>query len=227
MKATNKVVVIDDLFESKVINELNDSVRDHFEHNILIEDFIDVTKSIIDCHGMALTDCMYFPYPEMCWNVLCLKIKECVVKYCEEYGYDSDDIIPFSCWAERVDIGYEFPQKSIEELRQLIPDFDELSPSDFRACDGEDYARDEQVNKHMIRTVYNLKSPDPFFGTVIYFDEPQKIDAKENRLVIYDGSSYRSHHYYPIKEIDSRVKYNIIFDWYINEPFGVPDWILP
>jgi len=23
------------------------------------------------------------------------------------------------------------------------------------------------------------------------------------------------------------VKYNIVFDWYINIPFGVPDWVLP
>lgn len=227
MNRTKNILIIDDVFESSIVDSLYDSVVIHFKNNLFIEDSIDVTKSIIDCHGMSLTDCNYFPYPEKCWNVLCLKIKEHVVNYCKEFGYHHDDIIPFSCWSERVDPGPNSILKTDNELRDIIPDFDKLTREDFRACESEEYARDDQVKKHMIRTVYNLKNPESFFGTIIYFDSPQKIDAKNNRLLIYDGFSNLSHHFYPIKEIDPRPKYNIIFDWYINDPFEVPDWIIP
>ena len=86
--------------------------------------------------------------------------------------------------------------------------------------------KDTQVKKHFLRSVYNLVPYHESYGTRIDFHDVlkmTKVDSKENRLIIYDGGTYKSTHYYP----NAPGKYNIVFDWYINVPYDVPDWILP
>ena len=220
----DSVYVEDNIFDKKTIDDLMKSCQKHFDNNLLSSDFMDITKSIIDCHGLALSDARYYPYPEECWNIFCMEIKSRVEKYCSEYP--SASITPFSCWSERVDS--DIIPLSVDEARQYIPDYDELTDEDIYACDSPAFARDKQIgNKKMLRCVYNLLSPAPMFGTTIFPESIKKISAKNNRLTIYDGSTYMSQHLYPEKRLDSRVQYNIIFDWYINIPFNPPDWILP
>ena len=223
----NSVYIEDDIFDKKIINSLMKSCQEHFDNNLLGSDFMDITNSIIDCHGLALSDAKYYPYSEECWNVFCMEVKSRVEKYCSEYP--SASITPFSCWSERVDSLYHDTIPLTEdEARHYISDYDELTEEDIYACDSPSLVGDKQIgNKKMLRCVYNLLSPDPMFGTTIFQETIKKIPAKNNRLIIYDGSTYESQHLYPEKRLDSRVQYNIIFDWYINIPFNPPDWILP
>jgi hypothetical protein len=248
MKPTDKILIVDDCFNSSTVKELYFECQKHFEKNLLFSDEVDITHSIIDCHGLALSPSKYFPYSVNCWNILCLKIKKYVSEYCSEFGYDESFIVPFSCWAERVEIKiskekYDLISNSRDILNSLWEEqqfdlFDEWGiedPPDYPYnMDSYEKVTDTQVKKHFLRSVYNLSSPDPFFGTSIFFDKEKKIPAKQNRLLIYDGGSYPSAQYYPERESDCSNfrnclvgKYNIIFDWYINDPFDVPDWILP
>lgn len=220
----NSVYVEDNIFDKKTIDDLMKSCQKHFDNNLLSSDFMDITNSIIDCHGLALSDAKYYPYSEECWNVFCMEVKSRVEKYCSEYP--SASITPFSCWSERVDS--DIMPLTVDEARQYISDYDDLTEEDIYACDSPSLVGDKQIgNKKMLRCVYNLLSPAPMFGTTIFQETIKKIPAKNNRLTIYDGSTYQSQHLYPEKRLDSRVQYNIIFDWYINIPFNPPDWILP
>jgi len=205
----NNFLVVDDIFGEKIIDQLYNECLFHFDLNLLLSDYIDVTKSIIDCHGLSLTSDKYFPYSVNCWNVFCLEVKSHVTSYIKNLDIDEYSLIPFSCFAERnvptsskgVHVG-DRPHKVID-------------------ADG-------QVNKQFIRSIYILKNAEPNSTILINDQESSKHDyikTIENRLVIFDGTKCVSTHYYP-KE-DRHVKYSIVFDWYINEPFDVPDWILP
>lgn len=241
MKPTDKILIIDDLFDSSTVDQLYSECQKHFQKNLLFNDVIDITHSIIDCHGLALSPKKYFPYSVNCWNILCLKIKKYVSEYCLEFGYDESFIVPFSCWAERSDTKITQERRdelfaSADSINLLWKDGTSDLFEDWYTMDPHEKVEDTEVKKHFIRSVYNLHSPDSFFGTSIIFKEgiEKKIPAKQNRLLIYDGGSYPSTHYYPKKGVDSSKfencfvgKYNIIFDWYINDPFDVPDWILP
>lgn len=225
MTPTNEVLVIDNLFDESTVSELKNSVEKHFKDNLLSTDFIDITNSIVDCHGLALSDTAYFPYSERCWNILCLKMKKNVDKYSESLGIDPVSVIPYSCWAERsVNASEEYTRP----LKGTIEFDSPLRPNGNYVRDAADIVKDVdgQVRKHFLRSVYNLESYDSSYGTVIQFGNQfkcTKIESKDNRLIIYDGGSYKSAHYYP----DVPGKCNIVFDWYINEPYDVPDWILP
>lgn len=218
---SSEIKIVDDLFDSQTVSELIDSVDKHFEHNLMFSDFIEVTNSIIDCHGLALSDTAFFPYSERCWNVLCLKVKQNVDSYCKSLGIDPIAVIPFSCWAER-SLHSEQPVGAVTIEDILDIDYDTRPDASF-VRDDLAVVKDTQVKKHFLRSVYNLVSYDSFYGTIIDFGEVTKVDSKDNRLSIYDGGTYKSAHYYP----NVSGKCNIVFDWYINVPYDVPDWILP
>tara|TARA_B100001939_G_scaffold131855_1_gene114509 strand:+ start:6675 stop:7307 length:633 start_codon:yes stop_codon:yes gene_type:complete len=206
---SSEIKIVDNLLDSQTISELIDSADKHFEQNLMFSDFIDVTNSIIDCHGLALSDTAVFPYSERCWNIFCLKVKQNVDNYCKNLGVDPIAVIPFSCWAER----------SLHSEQPANPDASFVR-------DALDVVKDTQVKKHFLRSVYNLIPYNKFYGTIIDFHDTMKIkkvESKENRLTIYDGGTYKSSHYYP----NAPGKCNIVFDWYINIPYDVPDWILP
>ena len=189
--------IIDNIFDTKTISQLNSSVDNHFKNNLLFSDQILVTKSIIDCHGLTLSGSKYFPYSQNYWNVFCLKIKKHVVDYCVEYDVDPFNVIPFSCWSER----------SVN------------SPGDDTVMDEPDYAYDYdgQVKKTFVRSVYKLS------GSLGVKIDDEDIQLNQNSLVVYNGTEYKSTNIYPRQEGEC----NLIFDWYINDPFDVPDWILP
>ena len=218
---SSEIKIVDDLFDSQTISELIDSVDKHFEHNLMFSDFIDVTNSIIDCHGLALSDTAFFPYSERCWNIFCLKVKQNVDSYCKDLGIDPIAVIPFSCWAER-SLYSEQPVGAVT-LEDVLDIDDDTKPNASLVRDSLTVVKDTQVKKHFLRSVYNLVSYDSFYGTIIDFGEVTKVDSKDNRLTIYDGGTYKSAHYYP----NVSGKCNIVFDWYINVPYDVPDWILP
>ena len=218
---SSEIKIVDDLFDSQTVCELIDSVDKHFEQNLMFSDFIEVTNSIIDCHGLALSDTAFFPYSERCWNIFCLKVKQNVDNYCKNLGVDPIAVIPFSCWAER-SLHSEQPVSAVTIEDILDIDYDTRPDASF-VRDDLAIVKDTQVKKHFLRSVYNLVSYDSFYGTIIDFGEVTKVDSKDNRLSIYDGGTYKSAHYYP----NTPGKCNIVFDWYINIPYDVPDWILP
>jgi len=197
-----KNVFSEDLRESLILNCDN-----HFKDNLLYSDAIQITKCIIDCHGLALSTSSYFPYTERCWNIFCLKIKHHVLEYARMSGIDEFSIVPHSCWAER--------SRRIRQENKSTT-FNE----DFRL------ANDNWLKKHMLRSVYYLKNDDPQFGTDYRIDDKVKsIPGEQNSLVIFDGGSYPSSNKFSTNKVS--IQYNIVFDWYINEPFDVPDWVLP
>ena len=218
---SSEIKIVDNLLDSQTISELIDSADKHFEQNLMFSDFIDVTNSIIDCHGLALSDTAVFPYSERCWNIFCLKVKQNVDNYCKNLGVDPIAVIPFSCWAER-SLHPEQPVSPVTIEDILDIDYDTRPDASF-VRDDLAIVEDTQVKKHFLRSVYNLVSYDSFYGTIIDFGEVTKVDSKDNRLSIYDGGTYKSAHYYP----NAPGKCNIVFDWYINVPYDVPDWILP
>jgi len=205
---TNNFLVIDDVFSEGVIDELYRECLFHFDLNLLSSDSIDITKSIIDCHGLSLTKDKYFPYSVNCWNIFCLEVKSHVSSYIKSLGIDEYSLTPFSCFAER-NVPISTKGKCYSDKLSKIKD------------------HDGQVKKQFIRSIYVLKNIDPD-TYIIVNDRGVSIDSIktcENRLVIFDGTKYLSTQYYPRR--DQYSKYCIIFDWYINEPFHVPDWILP
>lgn len=195
--------VVKDVFSDDLRSTLLISCDKHFEYNLLHSDSVDVTKCIIDCHGLALSTSSYFPYNERCWNILCLKIKHHVLEYSKLVGIDEFSIVPHSCWAER--------SKKLKTEKEYFND-------DFRLVD------DNWLKKHMLRSVYYLQTDDSKFGTDIKIgNEIKLIHGEQNSLVIFDGGTYPCSNKFP----SNTTKYNIVFDWYINEPFDVPDWVLP
>lgn len=202
MDLFDEFYIIDNFFDVNTRKKLFQECINQFENNLLVSDYIDITNSIIDCHGLSLTNDKYFPYSVKCWNILSLKIKKFVTQYCARYGCDELSITPFSCWAER---------SGNSNLKYF--------------SDTPTIVEDEQVKKHFIRSVYTLQNKNPECGTdiIIENDKVISIRSEENRLLIYDGIEYKSTQKYSTKD----KKYNIIFDWYINDPFDVPDWILP
>ena len=224
---SSEIKIVANLLDSQTISELIDSADKHFEQNLMFSDFIDVTNSIIDCHGLALSDTAVFPYSERCWNIFCLKVKQNVDNYCKNLGVDPIAVIPFSCWAER-SLHSEQPANPDDQLtlEDVLDTDGDLKPNASFVRDALDVVKDTQVKKHFLRSVYNLIPYHESYGTRIDFHDVlkmTKVDSKENRLIIYDGGTYKSTHYYP----NAPGKYNIVFDWYINVPYDVPDWILP
>ena len=215
---SKRIDVFDDFLDPSTLEEIHNSSLKHYERNLMSSDFVDITNSIIDCHGLKLSTTAYFPYDENCWNILSLAVKEKVADYVlDEYGFDRDYVIPYSCWGERVDS----PQSYVRN--------DKIKYG-YGAYDDPRFAKDDYGDIHIIRTILHVVVEDVEnnTGLRIYFDkESTKVDAKKNRLIIFDAYSYKNHVIYPIKEINKERSYIIFFDWFINDPFRVPDWILP
>lgn len=204
---------VKNIFSDDLRTVLLKSCDNHFKHNLLQSDVIEVTKCIIDCHGLSLSTSSYFPYSERCWNIFCLKLKYHVLEYFKLMGIDESFIVPHSCWAER---SKKEVDKNLSEYESKTHIFNE----DFRIVD------DPWLKKHMIRSVYYLQNHDVYYGTDIIVDGNVKsIPAEQNSLVVFDGGTYQCSNKFPIA--NQNLKYNIVFDWYINDPFNVPDWILP
>ena len=154
---SSEIKIVDNLFDSQTISELIDSVDKHFEHNLMFSDFIDVTNSIIDCHGLALSDTAFFPYSERCWNIFCLKVKQNVDSYCKDLGIDPIAVIPFSCWAER-SLYSEQPVSAVT-LEDVLDIDDSIKPNASLVRDSLTVVKDTQVKNCLLYT-----SPSPRDG---------------------------------------------------------------
>jgi hypothetical protein len=197
--------IVKNVFSKDMMNLLYESCQNQFLNNLSQSDDIDLTRNIIDCHGLSLSGGSYFPYNEKCWNVFCLKVKHYVVEYCNIVGIDESIIVPHSCWSERSN-----RKPSSNKVYQ----------------DGMNNNTDDWLKKHLIRVVYFLKNKYPFFGTDIQIEDTINcVQGEENSLVIFDSGTNRTSNKFPTNALTP--KYNICFDWYINEPFHVPDWVLP
>lgn len=203
---TDYIHIVDNVFSEKIIEDLYTSCKKHFTYNLNSNNEIEITRCIVDCHGLALSPSSYFPYTERHWNIFCLKIKKYVLQYCNVVGIDESIIVPHSCWAERSTI------KNFSKGLNFYRDDFQLTTDDW-------------LKKHLIRVIYYLRNEDDFFGTDIKIGNDIKdIPGKPNSIVIFDGGTNRSSNKYPINSDSS---YKIIFDWYINKPYKVPDWVLP
>lgn len=226
---SKRIDVFDDFLDLSTLEEIHNSSLKHYERNLMSSDFIDITNSIIDCHGLKLSTTAYFPYDENCWNILSLAVKEKVADYIlDEYGFDRDYVIPYSCWGERVDSPQSYVRN--DKIKDALFRVQSKTKYGYGAYDNPQFAKDDYGDMHMIRTILHVVVEDAEnnSGLRVYFDgEVKKIDAKKNRLIIFDAYSYKNHVFYPIKEINKEKSYIIFFDWYINDPFRVPDWILP
>lgn len=202
---TEYIHIVNDVFSEDMVKELKKECDAHFRKNLLFSDKIEVTKCIIDCHGLALSTSSYFPYDKRCWNIFCLKIKKYVIEYFNMVNVDEYSIVPHSCWAER----------SIKSNHKS-----EVYSEEFRIAD------DDWLNKHLVRSIYYLKNDNINNGTDIkYGNNIKSISGLQNSLIIFDGGTNPSSNKFPTD--NSFQKYNIVFDWYINDPFNVPDWVLP
>jgi hypothetical protein len=207
------VHVVKNVFSDDLQNELKVSSDKHFKYNLLHADAIEVTKCIIDCHGLALSSSSYFPYDERCWNIFCLRVKHHVLEYFIVVGVDESLIVPHSCWGER-------SATKPNSIFSVINFESSIFQDDFGLVD------DDWLKKHMIRTVYYLRNDNVHMGTDIKIGNKIKsIPGEQNSLVIFNGGSYPCSNKFLINS--DFIKYNIVFDWYINIPFGVPDWVLP
>tara|TARA_A100001234_G_scaffold10475_1_gene8589 strand:+ start:1060 stop:1764 length:705 start_codon:yes stop_codon:yes gene_type:complete len=226
---SKRIDVFDDFLDPSTLEEIHNSSLKHYERNLMSSDFVDITNSIIDCHGLKLSTTAYFPYDENCWNILSLAVKEKVADYVlDEYGFDRDYVIPYSCWGERVDSPQSYVRN--DKIKDALFRVQNKSKYGYGAYDDPRFAKDDYGDIHIIRTILHVVVEDVEnnTGLRIYFDkESTKVDAKKNRLIIFDAYSYKNHVIYPIKEINKERSYIIFFDWFINDPFRVPDWILP
>ena len=226
---SKRIDIFDDFLDPSTLEEIHNSSLKHYERNLMSSDFVDITNSIIDCHGLKLSTTAYFPYDENCWNILSLAVKEKVADYVlDEYGFDRDYVIPYSCWGERVDSPQSYVRN--DKIKDALFRVQNKSKYGYGAYDDPRFAKDDYGDIHIIRTILHVVVEDVEnnTGLRIYFDkESTKVDAKKNRLIIFDAYSYKNHVIYPIKEINKERSYIIFFDWFINDPFRVPDWILP
>lgn len=226
---SKRIDVFDDFLDPSTLEEIHNNSLKHYENNLMSSDFVDITNSIIDCHGLKLSTTAYFPYDENCWNILSLAVKEKVADYVlDEYGFDRDYVIPYSCWGERVDSPQSYVRN--DKIKDALFRVQNKSKYGYGAYDDPRFAKDDYGDIHIIRTILHVVVEDVEnnSGLRIYFDkESTKVDAKKNRLIIFDAYSYKNHVIYPIKEINKERSYIIFFDWFINDPFRVPDWILP
>ena len=153
---SKRIDVFDDFLDLSTLEEIHNSSLKHYDHNLMSSDFVDITNSIIDCHGLRLSTTAYFPYDENCWNILSLAVKEKVADYVlDEYGFDRDYVIPYSCWGERVDS----PQSYIENDK--VKNAVIKSKYSHGAYDDPQFAKDMYGDVHMIRTIsYSSISSD-------------------------------------------------------------------
>lgn len=213
------VHIVKNVFSDDLQRVLLENCDKHFKYNLLQSDVIEVTKCIIDCHGLSLSESSYFPYSERCWNIFCLKLKHHVLEYFKVIGVDESIIVPHSCWAERSKKFVYDPNKVTKNLNQTQLNT-RIFNDKFRIVD------DDWLKKHMIRSVYHLQNCESKFGTDIMINERvESIPGEQNSLIVFNGGSYPCSNKFPIG--DQNLKYNIVFDWYINDPFGIPDWVLP
>jgi hypothetical protein len=85
MNPTKEVYIIDDIFDDTTIDQLYSSCQKHFEDNLLSSDFIDITNSIVDCHGFSIISKQNTSHIQKNAGIyLCLKIKKYVVEYCSK-----------------------------------------------------------------------------------------------------------------------------------------------
>ena len=82
--------------------------------------------------------------------------------------------------------------------------------------------------KTFIRCVYYLQT-DGLFGTHVETPEVYHHTGVENSVFIFNTSELPNYNILPHnpRTIEKTPPTNIIFDWYINDPFEVPDWVLP
>ena len=232
-----------DVFSEDLRLDILKSSEKHFANNLVDGDngILQITEAIIDCHGLSLSPSSFFPYSERCWNIFCLKIRDLVYEYCDKSDINWSSMTPFSCWGERISYKpfEDVPRPKWEHriFSRLYAPVDKHNNDNWKQTSGSVGLRntnepristDIQVHKTFIRCVYYLQT-DGLFGTHVETPEVCRHTGVENSVFIFNTSELPNYNILPHnpKTIEKRPPTNIIFDWYINEPFEVPDWILP
>jgi hypothetical protein len=214
----NNIVILEDIFDQKMIDLLYLSCKKQFVYNIAHHDQIYVTNCILDCHGLALSSSVVFPYYENHWNIFCMKIKKIIIDYCDKVGLDKTQITPHSCWGER----------SVNKVKNNGKTYKRFHSEQFQKNIDEwleQYLKVEKIE--LIRVIYFLKNPDPKFGTTVSINNKIiSIPGKENSLCIIPCGDNMFSNKFPI---DTDEKYNLVFDWYLHPPNAknMATWFLP
>lgn len=214
----NSFQIIKNVFSREIVDLLYISCKKNFVYNVQTCDKIINTNCIVDCHGLALSPNVVFPYYEYQWNVFCMTIKKILIEYTKLNSMDSSLLIPHSCWAER---SLDWNLHNKDEFRVNVYKDSFKKNKDHWL---ENYLK---VDCPMIRVVYFLKNPDPKYGVMFYDGvKTHSLPGEENSLLIYQCREIYSSNKFPT---DSENKYNIIFDWYLHKPgaFKRPTWFLP
>ena len=207
-----------DVFDSKTVEELKDSCDIHFKLNLCGGTPIyQITKCIMDCHGLHLTNSSIYPYCQPYWNTFCKtvceKVKEYLIlvhpelllpkweyKHVLSTGYQ---VFPQACWAIKI-----LPDKTKRPICHLERSQDSLFDKDT-----------------FITAIYYLKNTSLGNGTVVEFSESQyyKSDGAENSLFIFRDSVFGE--YIPYKDDEEKIVIRFEF-CVLGEPHNVP-WTSP
>ena len=234
-----------DVFSDELRLDVIKASEKHFRNNLLDDDngIFQITESIIDCHGLALSPSSFFPYTERCWNIFVLKIRDLVYEYCDNAGISWHSMIPFSLYGERISYTqYEGVPREKWNHKIYSRTYEAGNHYDLRKwktgknitglrnTSNPKLQSDGQVKKTFIRCVYYMQNKDDSFGThVETSEEVVRHKGIENSVLIYCSSELPSYNIlaHNPETVEVTPPTNIIFEWYINDPFDVPDWVLP
>jgi hypothetical protein len=207
-----------DVFDDKTVEQLRDSCDIHFKLNLRGgTPIFQITKCIMDCHGLHLTNSSIYPYCQPYWNTFCKtvceKVKEYLIlvhpelllpkweyKHVLSTGYQ---VFPQACWAIKI-----LPDKTKRPICHLERSQDSLFDKDT-----------------FITAIYYLKNTSLGNGTVVEFSESQyyKSDGAENSLFIFRDSVFGE--YIPYKDDEEKIVIRFEF-CVLGEPHNVP-WTSP
>ena len=146
--------------------------------------------------------------------------------YGERISYAQYEGVPRSKWQHKIysriyEAGAQYDLKKWKKGTQV---------SGLRNTSNPKITVDKQVKKTFIRCVYYMQNKDDSFGTHVETSkEVVRHKGIENSVLIFNTSELPSYNIlaHNPKTVEVTPPTNIIFDWYINDPFDVPDWVLP
>lgn len=211
-----------DVFDSKTIDDLLESCDKHFEFNshpnAEATNLYQITKCIMDCHGLHLTNSLIYPYCQPYWNTFCKTVCEKIKEYLlllhpelllPKWNYKNElstgyQVFPHSCWAIKI---------LADKRRRPICNMDEKS---------RDLLWPEDT---FITAIYYLKNTSIGNGTVVEYNKSQyyKSDGAENSLFIFRNSKFGE--YIPYKDDEEKIVIRFEF-CVLGKPHNVP-WTSP
>lgn len=216
-KIGSDIIKIKDVFDEDFINFLYNECQQQLKYNLLSDNCVLSSKCIIDCHGLVvcgektIKHDPIFPYSIKNWNIFCIKMRNIIYSYCDEFNLDKSYIIPHSCWVERSLIGK--------------PPFVEIKINDNDKWLNSFCNNGNPLNHY--RVVYFLKNLNSEFGVTI-LDGKYKTNllGEENSLYVIPTSNYNCYTKFSTTDNEQFV---LMFDWYLHPKYSrnYPTWAFP